>query len=130
MRRLKQQDGMAMIGWLLLLALIITITVLAIKILPMYSNSLQISSELKTLKANQKLLIKKPTPEEIKKILLTDFDFDELKEITTDEITVSQGDNAYNVRIKHQLKKQIFGNWYIVLFIDEAVDLPIMKENQ
>jgi hypothetical protein len=36
MRRLKQQDGMAMIGWILLIGLIITISVLALKILPMY----------------------------------------------------------------------------------------------
>ena len=39
MRRLKQQDGMAMIGWILLIGLIITISVLALKILPMYRYS-------------------------------------------------------------------------------------------
>ena len=128
MRRLKQLDGMAMIGWVLLIGLIIAISVLvALKILPMYRYSFQITSALRDLKADQTLQIKKATPEEIKKILFTDFDYKVLKEITTDEITVSQLDNAYNVRIRHQLKEQIVGNWYIVLIIDESVDIPTQK---
>ena len=130
MRRLKQQDGMAMIGWILLIGLIITISVLALKILPMYRYSFQILFALRNLKADQTLQIKKATPEEIKKILLTEFDYKSLKEITTDEITVSQGDNAYNVRIRHQLKEQVVGNWYIVLIIDESVDIPTQKYSQ
>jgi hypothetical protein len=130
MRRLKQQDGMAMIGWILLIGLIITISVLALKILPMYRYSFQILFALRDLKADQTLQIKKATPEEIKKILLTEFDYKSLKEITTDEITVSQGDNAYNVRIRHQLKEQVVGNWYIVLIIDESVDIPTQKYSQ
>jgi Domain of unknown function (DUF4845) len=130
MRRLKQQDGMAMIGWILLIGLIITISVLALKILPMYRYSFQILFALRDLKADQTLQIKKATPEEIKKILFTEFDYKSLKEITTDEITVSQGDNAYNVRIRHQLKEQVVGNWYIVLIIDESVDIPTQKYSQ
>jgi hypothetical protein len=127
MRRFKQQDGMAMIGWILLIGLIIAISVLALKILPMYRYSFQIPSALRDLKADQTLQIKKATPEEIKKILFTEFDHKALKEITTDEITVSQGHNAYNVRIRHQLKEQIVGNWYIVLIIDESVDIPTQE---
>ena len=130
MRRFKQQDGMAMIGWILLIGLIITISVLALKILPMYRYSFQILFALRDLKADQTLQIKKATPEEIKKILFTEFDYKSLKEITTDEITVSQGDNAYNVRIRHQLKEQVVGNWYIVLIIDESVDIPTQKYSQ
>jgi len=130
MRRLKQQDGMAMIGWILLLGLIIAITVLALKILPMYRYSFQIFLALRDLRADQTLQIKKATPEEIKKILFTEFYYKSLKEITTDEITVSQGDNAYNVRIRHQLKEQVVGNWYIVLNIDESVDIPTQKYSQ
>jgi hypothetical protein len=130
MRRLKQQDGMAMIGWILLIGLIITISVLALKILPMYRYSFQILFALRDLKADQTLQIKKATPEEIKKILFTEFDYKSLKEITTDEITVSQGDNSYNVRIRHQLKEQVVGNWYIVLIIDESVDIPTQKYSQ
>jgi hypothetical protein len=127
MRRLKQQDGMAMIGWILLIGLIIAISVLALKILPMYRYSFQIPFALRDLKADQTLQIKKATPEEIKKILFTEFDYKALKEVTTDEITVSQKDNAYNVRIKHQLKEQIVDNWYIVLIVDESVDIPTQK---
>ncbi len=127
MRRLKQQDGMAMIGWILLIGLIIAISVLALKILPMCRFSFQITSALRDLKADQTLQIKKVMPEEIKKILFTEFDYKALKEISADEITVSQRDDACNVRIKHQLKEQIVGNWYIVLIIDESVDIPTQK---
>ena len=96
----------------------------------MYRYSFQILFALRDLKADQTLQIKKATPEEIKKILFTEFDYKSLKEITTDEITVSQGDNAYNVRIRHQLKEQVVGNWYIVLIIDESVDIPTQKYSQ
>ena len=65
------------------------------------------------------------TDEEIKIFLLNHFEYKMLKEVTANEIMVSQGDHTYNVRIVHQLKEQMVGNWYIILIVDESVDVPI-----
>jgi hypothetical protein len=128
---LKQQGGMTTIRWILLISFIIFISVpVALKILPMYRYSFQITSTLRDLKADQTLQIKKVTPEEIKKILFIEFENKALKEIAINEITVSQLDNAYNVRIRHHLREQIVGNWYIVLIIDESADIPTQKWSQ
>lgn len=127
MHRLKQQHGMTMIGWILFLALIIAISVPAIKIIPMYFNYLKVNNALKDLKTDLIILRKTATPAEIRKLLLTTFNDRILEEVTVDEITVSQGDHAYNVRIRHQFKEQMVGNWYIILIVDESVDVPMQQ---
>ena len=127
MRRFKQQQGMTAIGWLLLLVWIITISLPTIKIVPMYINSLKISYALKMIESELFAQGKTITPEEIKKFLLAHFDYRMLKEVTADEIMVSQGGHTYNVRIVHQLKEQMVGNWYIILIVDKSVDVPMTQ---
>jgi hypothetical protein len=127
MRRFKQQQGMTTIGWLLLLVWIITISLLTVKIAPVYINSLKISSALEVIESELLTYGKTITPEEIKKILLNHFENEMLKEVTANEIIVSQGVHTYNVRIVHQLKEQMMGNWYIILIVDKSVDVPMSQ---
>ena len=127
MRSLKQQQGMTAIGWILLLGLIIIISLPAMKIIPMYLNSLKITYTLKDLKSKLSERGETITPDEIKKLLLTLLDDKMLKEIIADEITVSQENQVCKVRIQHEYKKQIAGNWYIVLEINDIVNLSLPK---
>jgi Domain of unknown function (DUF4845) len=125
MRSLKQQHGMTAIGWLLVLTLIIVISLLIIKILPIYMNTFKITSALNSLKTDQLAQGKSAT--ELKKMLLNRFDIDMLQVVTADEITVTRGDHVYNVRVEHQFKEEMLTNLYIVLVVDEAVDIPIQQ---
>ena len=126
MRILKQQHGMTAIGWLLLLVLIITISLPAIKIVPIYIDSLKISHTLKNIEADLYLKGRKTTPEEVKKMLVTSFKNQDLPEITIDEITITQENNKYNVRVQHQFKEQMWSNLYILLISDESVYMPVL----
>lgn len=125
MRILKQQNGMTMIGWLLLLGLIIGISLPIIKVIPIYIASSQINYALQSLKSELAKLRKTATPEEIKKMLLTDFNLEILSEMTAAEITVKQVDNKYKIRIQHKFKGPIFSDVYIVF--DKSVDIPIQQ---
>jgi hypothetical protein len=125
MRILKQQNGMTMIGWLLLLGLMIGISLPIIKVIPIYIASSQINYALQSLNPELAKLQKTATPEEIKKMLLTDFNLEILSEMTADEITVKQVDNKHKIRIQHQFKGQIFSDVYIIF--DKSVDIPIQQ---
>ena len=127
MRRFKQQQGMTAIGWLLLLVWIITILLPTVKIVPMYINSLKISYALEMIESELLTHGKTITPEEIKDFLLNHFEYKMLKEVTANEIMISQGDHTYNVRIVHQFKEQMMGNWYIILIVDKSVDVPMQQ---
>ena len=91
----------------------------------MYINSLKISYALEMIESELYAKGKTITPEEIQKFLLDHFEYRMLKEVTANEIMVSQGGHTYNVRIVHQLKEQMVGNWYIILIVDKSVDVPI-----
>lgn len=128
MRILKEQKGMTAVGWILLLGLIIAIAVPIMKVIPMGLNSLKITYTLKDLKSKLAARGETIAPDEIKKTLLTLLDKKMLEEITPDEITVSLENRTYKVRIEHEYKKQIAGHWYIILMVDDTIELSLPKE--
>jgi hypothetical protein len=130
MNTLKKQNGMSGIGWLLLV-LIIIISVPGIKIINVYIKDMKINAEINKLGGDLlKLQINlKITPEKIKSDLLDRFALKGMPEITADEITVTESDVNYNVRIQHQFKEQIIMDKYFILNVDRAVDIPIIIKN-
>ena len=127
MRNVKYQGGMTAVGWILLLALIITVSLPVMKIIPMYLNTLKITYAMKDLKSKISERGATIAPDEIKSLLLTLLDNKNLPEITADEIKVSQDIQGYQVHIEHEYKKKLAGHWYIVLMVDESFDLSLPK---
>jgi hypothetical protein len=120
MRILKKQHGMATISWILLLGFIITISFLAVKIIPIYYNYYRITSTLENLKSDIFFQISAKNQEKIKTELLNLLGKANLPEVTSDEITVTEADDKYNVRVKHQYKEKILKDRYFILNVDES----------
>lgn len=124
MRILKKQNGMSMIGWLITIGLIIAVSIPGIKIIPIYIHSLKINQSLKNLKSDLNIQANIANPEKIKIFLLDSLKLQQMPEITPDEITVTQLDDKYIVRITHQYQERIIQDRYFTLNIDKSVDIP------
>ncbi len=127
MHRLKNEQGMSAIGWILLLGLIITMAVPVMKIIPMYLNSMKINFALKDLKSKLSERGGTIAPDEVKKILVTLLDEKMLEDITADEITISFENQTYKIRIQHEYKKQIVGHLSVSLMADRSVELSLPR---
>ena len=129
MRRLKQQKGMTAIGWLLTIGVIIAVSIPAMKIIPIYLSDIKVHNALKKLESDMAAQAHIITAEKIKKDLLHRFELQNMPEITPDEITVIQTDDAFKVRITHQYKERIIKDKYFTFSIDKSVEIPIIIKN-
>lgn len=123
MQRLEKQRGMTGIGWLLVLLIILVTALIFIKLVPMYMDNFKVTSALESLKTDQQARGKQP--HEIKKLLLNRFNIDMLPQVAAEDITVTRQENTYNVRVETQFKENMFGGLYVVLLVDEAVEIPL-----
>jgi hypothetical protein len=123
MHILRNQNGMSMVSWILLLGLVIVISIPAVKIIHIYIKSSHIASTLKSIKSDTLFLNNAKNPESIKTKLLNSLAIVNVPEVTPDEITVTNA-NKYIVRIKHSYREKILNDWYFTLDADESVDIP------
>ena len=124
-RIFRKQNGMSMVSWLLLLVLVIAISIPATKIAQIYINSLHISAALKDIKLNKLFKLNVNDPKNIKTKLLRSLAILNVREVTPDEITVTNVDDKCIVRIQHHYQERILYDRYFTLDVDESVELPV-----
>ncbi|MBN1366203.1 MAG: hypothetical protein JW976_15475 [Syntrophaceae bacterium] len=126
--KLKKQGGLAKIIWILLLGLIIVFSVPAIKIVSVHINARRIASVMKNLEDDAFFRVYALSgAENIKKELLLRFDLEGVPEVTSDEITVTEADDVFDVRVTHHYEVKIIMDKYFTLDIDESGYVPIKQ---
>ena len=118
MHILRKQNGMTAVGWIFLLIILIA-AIPAIKIIPVYYKYYQINSALEDFKSDVYFHISAKNPENIKTELLNLFG-KEVPEITSDDITITEAGDKYNIRIQHQFREKIMNDWYFTLNFDKS----------
>jgi len=131
MHMIKRESGMSLIGGLITVALIIVVTTLAIKIIPVYIKDMNIHAEMNKLgddilKSQETSRI---TPETIKSHLLNRFALKGVTEITSDEIVVTESEVNFNVRVQHEFKARIIQDKYFTLNSNRTVNIPIITKH-
>ncbi len=122
MRSMAQQKGMTAIGWLFVLVLIVFLSLIPIKIVPLYLNAYKITSALSSLKADQ--MARGKQPHELRTLLLRRLDIDSLTDIKAQDIIITRQKDSYLVQVDYQIKQQLFGNMYVVVIFDESAEVP------
>lgn len=129
MFRLRQQNGMTTVGWLLTVGLIIAVSIPAMKIIPIYLSDVKVHNALKKLEMDLTSQAGIMTAAKIKQGLLHRFELQNMPEITPDEIMVTQTADAFKVRITHQYSERIIKDKYFTFKIDKSVEIPIIIKN-
>ena len=117
-----KQKGMTAIGWVFVFMLIALITLIMLKIMPIYLNSFTVKSSLASLEDERNIGSK--SPKSIKKMLLKRFDVNMVTEPTKNDIYIEKLGGVMTVEVDYEVRKNLFGNLDVVVRVNESIEVP------
>ncbi|MFZ2726218.1 MAG: DUF4845 domain-containing protein [Methylococcaceae bacterium] len=117
----KRQRGLTFISMLVLLGIIASVVLLILKVVPMYIEHGKVTSALNKLKEEPDL-ISKPDVEIINK-LFKQFDIDDVKGVTKDDVSVTKSGSYLKVEIEYAPETNVAGNLSIKLSFDDVMEI-------
>jgi Tfp pilus assembly major pilin PilA len=118
---LDRQNGMTMIGVILLLIVIAFVGLTVMRVVPMYLNYYQIVKNVEAVKAD--LRGAEASPEQIKLSLSRRFDIDYIQVIQAKDLKVRKNGGAVLVDIKYEDRRELISNLDIVGKFDNTIQV-------
>ncbi len=118
----SKQDGVTLIGWLVILAIIGVFTLAGIRLVPVYMESLKVSSVLRSVKAEHDG--NRSTVPKIKQSIRARFQVEDIDIIRHSDIKLTQiANGGYELRATYEHKTQFIGNLGLILDVDHKVEI-------
>ncbi|MFO8025649.1 DUF4845 domain-containing protein [Thiohalophilus sp.] len=121
MNNMQYQKGMTGLGWILVLALIAFFTLIGLKVIPVYMNSLTIGSILSGMEDEPGMGSKSPA--EIMETLSKRLRVNMIKDIDRDEIYLESDKDMYYIDIEYEVRRDFIGNIDLVLSFDKSAEI-------
>ncbi len=115
-----RQRGITFLGLLILAALVGTIVLAGIKLVPMYMMDLKLSKALNGI--SEDLSGKEVTPQSIQYALLKRFSVDDVN-LPRDNIKVAPSKNGFSVRIQYENRAPYMGDVWLMIVFDKTVEI-------
>ncbi len=122
MRTARTQSGMTAVGIMMVLLLVGLVTLVGLKLLPVYIEHFQIKSVLKSLK-NDRELSKQP-PQEVWHTMSKLMGVNDIKAITKENVDIQKSTTGIHVVVDYETRKGLMGNVDLVASFHEEVDIP------
>ncbi len=120
-RQMRKQQGMTLIG-MVIVAFIAGIFVLAaLRLTPIYLEYMKVSSALDSMKRD--LDGSNAGPGQIRTALQRRFDIDDVKSITPRDVKIERTPNGYRVQAEYEGRTQFIANVYLLVDFDKAVEV-------
>jgi len=117
----KKQQGMTLIGWMLVFMLAAVIALVALKLIPVYLDGYKVYQSMASLAEDDSAKGKNPT--ELRKLLLRRLDINMVTDVTSDNITFSNQGGKIAVEVDYEVRRQMFGNLYAVVVFNKTVEI-------
>ena len=121
MKSIHRQRGMTPIGWIFVFLLIAFFTLIALKLVPIYLDSLTIASVITDLKKEPGIGAK--TPREVVAIIEKRLDINMVEGITTDDIFVEKVGDTMTISADYEVRKNMLGNVDVVVSFNNSVEV-------
>jgi len=118
----NQQRGMTGIGWLLSISILVMVLMIAIKLIPAYIDQFNVSSVLSSLKSEPG--IGNMTGGEVTATILKRLDINMVKDVTPEDIYISQEGNSRIIEIEYQVQRNVFGNVDVLIRFNNRIEVP------
>lgn len=118
----RSQQGMTAIGWIIVLMLIGFVTLVTLKIFPIYMGGFTVSSAVNSLKSDRTAVGK--TPAELKVMLLKRLDINMVSTVKREDIRIERSKNSNTVMVDYEVRENIFGNLDVVVSFSESAEVP------
>lgn len=121
MNNMQYQKGMSGPGWILVLALIAFFTLLGLKVIPVYMNSMTVGSVLSDMEEEPGLGRKSPA--EVLETLSKRLSINMIRDIGRDEIYLESDKDAYYIDIAYEVRRDFIGNIDLVLSFNKSAEI-------
>ncbi|MFO1352106.1 MAG: DUF4845 domain-containing protein [Gammaproteobacteria bacterium] len=118
---LGRQNGMTMIGVILVLIVVAFAVLIVMRVVPIYLEYYQIIKNVEAVKADLKGA--EASPEQIKKSLERHFDIDYIQAIQARDLKVRKNGGALFVDIKYDDRRELVANLDIVGKFDKTIQV-------
>jgi hypothetical protein len=117
----RKQKGLSGIGWLLVISMVTTLLLAAIRIGPIYMENATVKAALRSLK--EKADIQDDSAAEISTMLQRRLEINNVRDIGRDNIVIKKDPSSLLVAISYEVRKPLMGNLEIVATFDEELEL-------
>ena len=118
--KIKKQQGLSIIGFIIVLAMAVFVSYLGMRIVPLYMEYYSVVSALNGLaseKGSAKL-----SPDSIKRNVLNRLYVSYSENVKESHIKITRG-NGVNLRVKYEVRTPILGNLDVIARFDKSVKL-------
>lgn len=119
-RQWVNQRGMSLIGMLLVMIMIGLVAVVAMQVIPMYSNYLSIKSTIETLRKES---VGQMSPSEIQAALQKRFDIGYVEMIKAKDIKIRNVSAGKVAELVYNDERELCCKFYVMLKINETIPL-------
>ncbi|BAZ93468.1 DUF4845 domain-containing protein [Thiohalobacter sp. COW1] len=117
----QRQQGMTLLGWIIVLGLIAFFVLLTLRLLPNYLENFKVAETLASLKNEPDITRKSPA--EIRKLIDRRFIINDVTRIEARDVTVTNDKGRVTVRAQYEIRVPVLGNVDAVTKFDESVEL-------
>jgi len=115
------QQGITLIGLVILVAFIGVIGLAVIKIVPLYMEKMRIGQVMSDLQ--EELGTGGNSPASIMNALNNQFYIESLRDLTANEVKIDRSNSGFTVRVNREARAPFFADLYFVVVIDEQVEI-------
>jgi Tfp pilus assembly major pilin PilA len=119
----KKQKGITLISLILILGLIAFLTLLILKISPIYMNHSKVVHALETLK--HRTDIEKKSKREVWLSLQKQFNMNYVYDVKKRNVKITSRNGYLKVQIVYHIKKLIFGNLSVWVDFDDSIQVGV-----
>ncbi|MGB5209805.1 MAG: DUF4845 domain-containing protein [Gammaproteobacteria bacterium] len=117
----RRQDGITVLGFLILAAFIGLFILAGVKLAPVYLESMDVKAALAQTKTE--LDGNRPTISEIRKAVQRRFDVDSVRRLTSKDVKITRGGEGFIVDASYEGRVDYIGNLALVLTFDNKVEI-------
>ena len=118
----KKQDGMSMMSWLIVLAVVVFFMLVGIKMIPTYLENYSIRQVLKNMEADRE--VRKMSPLEMKKSFIKRLKINSVYEFDRDAIKIKKEKLGMSFTVDYEVRKPVAGNVSILMTFSESALIP------
>lgn len=117
----NRQQGMTMIAWVIILAIVGFFTLIAVRLTPAYLENYSVKSALEAMKSDPDLA--RASTQELGGRLLAHFNINYISTVPLDKIKIKKVGAVTKIDIEYEVRVPILGNVDAVMSFDEHVEL-------
>jgi hypothetical protein len=118
----KRQRGLTAISWIFIIALAVFLSMIGLKLVPIYLEHYSIQTLLRQLP--EEPFIGEKGPAEIRKSLIARFKINSIYDFDPNNIKIQKGLRNYVVDVTYTVRKPVMGNVDMLVSFSDSVEIP------